>query len=227
MDSFALEKIKDEQSLLVRKVYAWMCTALLITAATAWVTAGSEAILSMIFSSKLSFFGLIIAQFAIVWFLSARLNTLTLNSASILFVLYSFITGLTLSAIFIAYTSSSIASTFLITAGTFAVMSIYGFTTKKDLTSYGNLFLMALVGLIIASVVNYFMQSEMLYWIISCAGVLIFVGLTAYDTQKIKSLIGQSYNEENQKLAILGALILYLDFVNLFLYLLRIFGRRK
>ncbi len=227
MDTFSLEKIKEDQSLLVRKVYAWMCTALLITAATAWVVSGSEAILSMIFSSKISFFGIIIAQFAIVWYLSSRIHSLSLNSASALFVLYSFITGLTLSVIFIAYTSASITSTFLITAGTFGVMSIYGFTTKKDLTSFGNLLIMGVVGLIIASLVNMFLESTMLYWIISCAGVLIFVGLTAYDTQKIKALMGQSYTEENQKLAILGSLILYLDFINMFLYMLRIFGNRK
>lgn len=227
MESFALEQIKENQSQLIRKVYAWMCTALLITAATAWVVAGNDDLVRTIFSTRFTFFGIIIAQFAIVWFLSARIQTLTLNSASLLFVLYSFITGLTLSVVFLAYTSASITSTFLITAGTFGAMSIYGFTTKRDLTSFGNLFFMALLGLIIASVVNYFMQSEMLYWIISFAGVLIFVGLTAYDTQKIKSLLNQPYTEENQKLAILGALILYLDFINLFLYLLRIFGRRK
>jgi len=126
-----------------------------------------------------------------------------------------------------AYTQSSIASTFLITAGTFAVMSIYGFTTKKDLTSWGNLLFMALVGLIIAMLVNFFLKSSMMDLIISCIGVLIFVGLTAYDTQKIKALLNQETTEENQKMALLGSLMLYLDFINLFLFMLRIFGGRK
>jgi len=135
--------------------------------------------------------------------------------------------GVTMSCIFLAYTQSSIASTFFITAGTFAVMSVYGFTTKKDLTSIGGLLIMALVGLIIASLVNYFLKSSMFDLIISCIGVLIFVGLTAYDTQKIKALMNQENTEENQKMAIIGSLMLYLDFINLFLFLLRIFGRRR
>jgi len=135
--------------------------------------------------------------------------------------------GVTMSCIFLAYTQSSIASTFFITAGTFAVMSVYGFTTKKDLTSIGGLLIMALVGLIIASLVNYFLKSSMFDLIISCIGVLIFVGLTAYDTQKIKALMNQENTEENQKMAIVGSLMLYLDFINLFLFLLRIFGRRR
>jgi len=175
----------------------------------------------------MSFFGIIIAQFAIVWFLSARIKTLSFTTATILFALYSVLMGVTMSCIFLAYTQSSIASTFFITAGTFAVMSIYGFTTKKDLTSWGNLLFMALVGLIIAMAVNFFMKSTMMDLVISCIGVLIFVGLTAYDTQKIKALMNQENTEENQKMAIIGSLMLYLDFINLFLFLLRIFGRRR
>jgi len=213
--------------LLIRKVYVWMCLALLITAGTAYRVSNSEEILRVIFSSKMSFFGIIIAQFAIVWFLSARIKTLTFTTATVLFALYSVLMGVTMSCIFLAYTQSSIASTFFITAGTFAVMSIYGFTTKRDLTSIGGLLIMALVGLIIASVVNYFLKSSMFDLIISCIGVLIFVGLTAYDTQKIKALMNQENTEENQKMAIIGSLMLYLDFINLFLFLLRIFGRRR
>lgn len=133
-----------------------------------------------------------------------------------------------MSVIFLAYTSASIASTFFVTAGTFGAMSLYGYFTKKDLTSIGNLCMMALLGLIIASVVNLFFDNELLYWITTYAGVLIFVGLTAYDTQKIKEMLhGQEVNEDTQKFAIIGALKLYLDFINLFLYLLRLFGKRR
>ena len=227
MDSYIAEKIEVSQTLLIRKVYVWMCAALLITAGTAYRVSNSEELLRLIFSSKVSFFGIIIAQFAIVWFLSARIRTLTFSTATILFALYSVLMGVTMSCIFLAYTQSSIASTFFITAGTFAVMSVYGFTTKKDLTSIGGLLIMALVGLIIASIVNYFLKSSIFDLIISCVGVLIFVGLTAYDTQKIKALMNQENTEENQKMAIIGSLMLYLDFINLFLFLLRIFGRRR
>jgi len=227
MDSYIAERVEVSQTLLIRKVYVWMCLALLITAGTAYRVSNSEEILRVIFSSKMSFFGIIIAQFAIVWFLSARIKTLTFTTATVLFALYSVLMGVTMSCIFLAYTQSSIASTFFITAGTFAVMSIYGFTTKRDLTSIGGLLIMALVGLIIASVVNYFLKSSMFDLIISCIGVLIFVGLTAYDTQKIKELMNQENTEENQKMAIIGSLMLYLDFINLFLFLLRIFGRRR
>jgi len=227
MDSYVSEQIEVSQTLLIRRVYVWMCAALFITAGTAYRVSNSEELLRIIFSSKMSFFGIIIAQFAIVWFLSARIKTLSFTTATILFALYSVLMGVTMSCIFLAYTQSSIASTFFITAGTFAVMSIYGFTTKKDLTSWGNLLFMALVGLIIAMAVNFFMKSSMMDLVISGIGVLIFVGLTAYDTQKIKALMNQENTEENQKMAIIGSLMLYLDFINLFLFLLRIFGRRR
>jgi len=226
MDSY-IEKIEVSQTLLIRKVYIWMCAALLITAGTAYRVSNSEEILKLIFSSQWSFFGLIIAQLAIVWFLSSRIKTLAFTTATILFALYSVLMGVTMSCIFLAYTQSSITSTFLITAGTFGVMSVYGFTTRKDLTSIGGLLMMALVGLIIAMAVNYFMKSSMMDLVISCIGVLIFVGLTAYDTQKIKALLNQDNTEENQKMALIGSLMLYLDFINLFLFLLRIFGRRR
>jgi hypothetical protein len=145
------------------------------------------------------------------------------------FVLYATLTGITFSAIFLMYTESSIASTFLVTAGTFAAMSFYGYTTKKDLTSWGSFLFMGLMGIIIASVVNMFLQSSAMYWVITYAGVLIFVGLTAYDTQKIKemNILGNEGTEEDTKEAIRGALSLYLDFINLFLMLLRIMGTRR
>ena len=155
---------------------------------------------------------------------------MSINTATALFIAYSILTGVTLASIFIVFTQESIASVFFISAGTFAAISLYGYTTKRDLSNWRTYLLMGLIGLIIASVVNWFMHSEMLYWIISYVGVLVFVGLTAYDTQKIKQMALVSYNQEgeiSQKIALLGALTLYLDFINLFIYLLRIFGRRK
>ena len=227
MTTTSLTQVQTAQINLMQKVYVWMCTALLITAATAYVVSGSTAILNLIFSSKVSFYVLLFAQLGLVWYLSASIQKLTLNTASILFVIYSFLTGVTLSSIFVVYTSASIASTFVVTAATFGAMSLYGYYTKRDLTSWGNLLFMALLGLIIASVVNLFLNNETIYWITTYAGVLIFVGLTAYDTQKIKALVNVENNEQTQKLAILGALSLYLDFINLFLYLLRFLGRKK
>ena len=161
--------------------------------------------------------------------ISAAINKLSLTTATLLFVLYSVINGATLSFIFAIYTMSSIASVFFITAGTFAVMAVIGYTTKKDLTSMGKILFMALIGIIIATIVNIFLKSTGLQMIVSYLGVLIFVGLTAYDSQKIKQmlLMAPDAGEGAQKIALLGALSLYLDFVNLFIYLLRIFGRRE
>ncbi|MCP9613002.1 Bax inhibitor-1/YccA family protein [Coprobacter tertius] len=215
------------QTTLIKNVYLWMTAALAITGITALAVNNSTAMQQLLFNGRASFLILIIAEFALVWYISARIDRLSFTTATGLFMLYSFLNGLTLSFIFLAYTASSIASTFFITAGTFGAMSLYGYFTKKDLTSWGNILIMALIGLIIASVVNIFMSSSMLYWITTFAGVIIFVGLTAYDTQKIKSLLGQEINETSQKMALIGALSLYLDFINLFLYLLRIFGSRR
>ena len=174
--------------------------------------------------------GMVIAQLAIVIGVSAAINRLSLTSATLLFILYSVINGAMFSSIFVIYTASSIASTFLVTAGTFAVMAVVGYTTKKDLTSIGRLAMMALVGIIIATLVNvFFLKSTGVELFITYAGVLIFVGLVAYDSQKIKIMLAQAPDagESAQKIALLGALSLYLDFINLFLYLLRIFGKRE
>ena len=218
---------KVTTSTLIRSVYMWMCTALLLTGATASLVAGSEALLQSVFSNSIFFWILLIAQFGLVWAISAKVNSFSLPVLSGLFMLYSVLTGMTFSVFFLVFTAESIASTFFITAGTFAVMSIYGYLTKSDLTKIGNLCLMALIGIIIASVVNIFLKSETMYWIVTYAGVLIFTGLIAYDTQKIKALATFENNEHTQKLAICGALSLYLDFINLFIMLLRIFGQRK
>ena len=214
---------------LMRKVYVWMTLALMITGATAYGVATSPGIQMALFSNQLLFWGLVIAEFALVIGISAAINRLSLTTATLMFVLYSVINGAMLSSIFLIYTMSSIASVFFITAGTFGVMALIGYTTKKDLTSMGRILFMALIGIIIATVVNIFLKSSGLQMIVCYLGVLIFVGLTAYDSQKIKNMLQMApdASEASQKLALLGALTLYLDFVNLFIYLLRIFGRRE
>jgi len=185
--------------------------------------------LELIFSSSFGFIGLILAELALVFWISSGIQRMSSNMAIGLFLLYSVLNGMTLSVLLIAYTGASVASTFFITAGMFGAMSVYGYTTKQDLSSWGNLLFMALIGLILASVVNIFLQSSGLYWLISYIGVLVFVGLTAYDTQKIKQLAAQVIveSEEGRKVAILGALTLYLDFINMFIFMLRILGNRR
>ena len=204
--------------ILMRKVYVWMTLALVITGVTAYGVATSPGLMMAIATNKLLFWGLIIAEFGLVVAISAAINKLSLTTATLLFVLYSVINGATLSFIFAIYTMSSIASVFFITAGTFAVMAVIGYTTKKDLTSMGKILFMALIGIIIATIVNIFLKSTGLQMIVSYLGVLIFVGLTAYDSQKIKQmlLMAPDAGEGAQKIALLGALSLYLDFVNLF-----------
>ena len=215
---------------LMRKVYVWMTLALVITGITAYGVASSPGVISALYSNQAIMWGLIIAEFALVIGISAAINRLSLATATMLFVLYSAINGVMLSSVFLIYTSSSIASVFFITAGTFAVMAFIGYTTKTDLTSMGKIIMMALIGLIIASLVNvFFVKSSGFDLILSYVGVLIFVGLTAYDSQKIKQMLLEAPDagEGAQKVALLGALSLYLDFINLFIYLLRILGKRE
>lgn len=214
---------------LMRKVFVWMALALVITGVTAYGVATTPSLLIAIVTNKALFWGLIIAELALVFAVSGALNRLSLATATLLFVLYSVVNGATLSVIFLAYSMPAIIQTFFITAGTFGVMALVGYTTKTDLTSLGKLLFMALIGLVIATVVNMFVGSTGFDYILSYVGVLIFVGLTAYDTQKIKQMCMQAPDagEHMQKLALLGALSLYLDFINLFLYLLRIFGNNK
>lgn len=214
---------------LMRKVYVWMTLALVISGLTAYGVATSPGLLTTLYSSQGLIIGMVIAEFAIVIALSAAINRISLPVATLMFVVYSVLTGALLSSVFVIYTMSSIATVFFITAGTFAAMAVVGYTTKKDLSSMGRILLMALLGLIIASVVNMFVKSSGLELIVSYVGVLIFVGLTAYDTQKIKQLLmdADEASETMQKVALLGALSLYLDFINLFLYLIRIFGAKR
>ena len=214
---------------LMRKVYTWMTLALVLTGLTAYGVATSPGIMMALYSNSALMWGLVIAEFALVIGISAAINRLSLATATLMFVAYSVINGAMLSSIFMIYTAASIASVFFITAATFAVMALIGYTTKTDLTSVGKLLFMALIGLVIATIVNMFIGSSTMTMICSYVGVLIFVGLTAYDSQKIKHMLLQAPDagESSQKLALLGALTLYLDFINLFIYLLRIFGDRR
>ena len=221
--------VSEAFPVLMRKVYIWMTLALAITGFTAYGVATSPGILQAIYTNHILFWGLIIAEFALVFGVSAAINRLSLTTATLMFILYSVINGALLSYIFLAYTASSVATVFFITAGTFGAMALIGYTTKADLSSMGKILFMALIGLIIATIVNVFVKSDGLTMILSYVGVLIFVGLTAYDTQKIKQMLLQApdASESGQKMALLGALTLYLDFINLFIYLLRIFGKRE
>ena len=217
-------------AVLMRKVYVWMALALVVSGLTAYYVAGSEQLLMAIFSNQITFWALAIAELGLVIGLTAAFNKLSFPAAAIMFLIYSILNGVPLSAIFVVYTMSSIATTFFVTAGTFGAMAFIGYTTKKDLTKIGGILLMALIGLIIASIVNIFLKNSMMDLVISAIGVLIFVGLTAYDAQKIKNMMyeyGSEVNDFTQKLAVLGALSLYLDFINLFLYLLRFLGKQR
>jgi FtsH-binding integral membrane protein len=214
---------------LMRKVYLWMTLALVITGFAAYYVASSETLMTALFTNQILFWGLVIGELVLVFALSAAINKLSLTTATLMFVLYSVVNGATLSFIFILYTTASITNVFFITAGTFAAMAVFGYFTKTDLTSWGKILMMALIGIIIATIVNIFTKSEGLAVILNYLGVLVFVGLTAYDSQKIKQMLMQAPDagEGAQKVALLGALSLYLDFINLFIYLLRILGSRR
>ena len=212
------------------QVYGWMPCGLLLTAFVAWFAVRTPEVMMFVFSSKITFFGLIIAQLAVVFVLSGMVHRLSAGVATTLFMLYSALTGLTLSSIFVVYTYSSIASTFVVTAGMFGAMSLFGYTTKRDLSGMGKMLFMALIGIILASLVNIWLKSTPLMWAVTYIGVVVFAGLTAYDTQKLKA-IGEQIDVRDasslRKYSILGALTLYLDFINLFLMLLRIMGNRR
>lgn len=231
MDQITISRERTEVRVneFVRSVYNWMCIGLAVTGFTAWYIADSPALINMISGGM--FWILIIATLGLVFVLSGMINRISAGAATGLFVLYSALMGAMLSSIFLVYKFESIASTFFICSGTFLACSIYGWTTKRDLTSIGGFLMMGLIGIIIASVVNIFMGSAMVYAVISYIGVIVFVGLTAYDTQKIKNMaLSQPDGLDGaviRKGAILGALSLYLDFINLFLMLLRIFGQSR
>ena len=224
-DSYKSTATSSVLSTVMRKVYVRMFLALVVTAFTALYVASSPALLTTILGSRAIFFGLIIAELAVVFILSGRIHKLSTATAALLFYLYAILNGVVFSSIFVVYELGSIAYTFFITAGVFGAMSVYGLVTKNDMTRFGSYCVMALFGLIIATVVNIFVASSTLDWIISFVGVALFIGLTAWDTQKIKNAAYEVEPSQMGKLATIGALSLYLDFINLFLYLLRFFGR--
>jgi hypothetical protein len=233
MDSITLQKtqVQVRVNSFVRSVYNWMAIGLGLTGIVAYSVANMPEVRNVIFGSGVVFFGLIIAQLVLVFMMSARIQRMQAGTATILFVLYSALNGATLSSIFLAYAQSSITSTFFVCSATFVACSIYGWTTRRDLTSMGGFLTMGLIGIVIASLVNLFIQSSAVSVIVSYIGVLVFVGLTAYDTQDIKNMALSQPGDIDagtvRKGAILGALKLYLDFINLFLMLLRIFGSSR
>ena len=223
------EQLEEAQREFLRRVFGWMAAGLMLTGITAMLTISTPEMLEFIFGGRFVYLGLILAQLGLVVWLSARVGAMSAVTATLVFLAYSLLTGVTLSAVFLIYTSSSLASTFFVAAGMFAVMFAYGSMTRRDLTGMGSFMAMGLIGIIIASVVNMFMHSEMIYWITTYIGILVFVGLTAYDAQQIRamSVVVLEGGEAEQKGAIIGALRLYLDFINLFLLLLRLLGRRR
>lgn len=212
---------------LMRKVYIWMTMALVITGLCAWGVATSPSMVNIVYGNRAAMWVLLLAELGLVFYTTARINRLSLSTATTLFIIYSALNGVTMSFIFMAFAISTIAKVFFITAATFGVTAVYGYVTKADLSKFGNILLMALFGLIIATVVNMFIKSGSLDLVLSYIGVILFVGLTAWDSQQIKRMLAMQggLDEGAQKVALLGALTLYLDFINLFLYLLRIFGR--
>ena len=217
-------------AVLMRNVYTWMACGLAMTALTSMIVGRNENWVYTLATSGM-YWGLLIAEVVLVIFLSARINKLSFATAGLMFAAYAILNGVTMSIIMLAYTAESIAQAFFVTAGTFGGMSLVGFFIKKDLSAMGRTLMMALIGLIIATIVNIFWQNSMMASILNYAGVIIFVALTAYDTQKIKVMLQQAQhaglNDQTNKLALMGSLTLYLDFINLFLYILRLFGNRK
>jgi uncharacterized protein len=223
------EQVEDLQRAFLIKVYGWMTAGLMVTGIVSLFTFSSPGLLELIFSSRWVYLGLLFGQLGLVIFLSARIERMSAATATTVFIAYSALTGLTLTVIFLAYTAESLATTFFVTAGTFGLMSAYGYFTRRDLTGFGGFLMMGLIGLVLASIVNIFFNNSTLYWITTYIGIFIFVGLTAYDTQKIRLMSAQGFSGEEgeQKGAIMGALRLYLDFINLFLLLLRLTGNNR
>ncbi len=215
---------------LIKNIYLWMTAGLALTGVVSlWMVSNPARVVSMLQSGM--FWALILGEFALVFFLSARIMSMSPQAATLSFAAYSILNGITLSGLFLVYTRASLTSTFFITSATFAGMSLYAATTKKDLSGYGHYLIMGLWGIIIASVVNIFMKSPGLYYLVSYAGVLVFCGLTAYDTQMIlrmsRTYSGSISGDDYIRFSVIGALKLYLDFINMFIFFLRIFGRRE
>ena len=214
-----LRPIEATQNNTMMAVYGWMAAGLGLTAFVSMTVASSPALFNMLYANRMLFFGLIIVELGLVFAVSGFATRMGTATAAPLFLLYSALNGVTISGIFMVYTGQSISSAFFTTAGTFAAMSVYGLVTKRDLTSLGSFCFMGLIGIVIASVVNIFLHSNMIHFMVSGIGLIVFIGLTAYDTQKLKGVTGGA--------AVAGALALYLDFINIFLMMLQLFGGRR
>jgi len=211
----------------LRSVYGWMCAGLGITAFVAYSLSGSPALMQALVGNSVLFIGLFVGQLALVFFLSARVDKLAPGTASLLFILYAALTGVTFSVLVLAYTGASIANTFVVTAGMFGALALYGSTTKRSLAGMGQFLFMGLIGLVLASIVGIFWHSEALQFLISVVGVIVFTGLTAWDAQRLRRMALALPEGQVGSYAIVGALTLYLDFINLFLFLLRFMGNRR
>ena len=222
-------RIQDDSQVFFQKVFGWMFLGLLVSAAASFLVVTNDSLILLIFGNRMVFYGLIIAELGMVFFLAFLIKRISSQVAIVLFLLYSLSTGLTLSVIFFVFDLSSIVIIFFVAAAMFGIMSVYGYFTKTDLTTIGQFLIMALIGLVISALINMFLKNSTFDYIISFAGVLIFTGLTAYDVQRIKKMSEEASDsdENTTKIAIIGALNLYLDFINLFLSLLELFGRRK
>ena len=214
--------VEVAQSGVMRGVYGWMGGGLALTAFVSLLTVSSPALLQAVLGNRMLLYALIFGELGLVIAISAAINKISASTAGMLFMIYAALNGVTMSTLFVVFTSSSIASTFVVTAGMFGAMSLFGYLTKSDLTSWGSFLFMGLIGVVIASLVNIFLQSPMIAWVMSICGVVVFTGLTAYDTQKIKQM-----GNRGTKGAILGALTLYLDFINMFIMMLRLLGDRR
>lgn len=219
--------VDERVSTFLRSVYGWMCAGLAITALVAFYVASSPALVLTIAQTPMLFWGLAIVQLGLVFFLSARVQSLAPSTASILFIVYSALTGVTLSLILLAYTGASVATTFVVSAGMFGALALYGTVTSRSLAGMGQFLFMGLIGVVLASVVGMFWQSDMLQFLISFVGVIVFTGLTAYDAQRLRNMAVSMPAGQTGSYAIVGALALYLDFINLFLMLLRFMGNRR
>ncbi|MCD6396976.1 MAG: Bax inhibitor-1/YccA family protein [Spirochaetaceae bacterium] len=215
---------------LIKNVYLWMTAGLALTGVVSFGLSSNQSLMIALVSNTFLFFGIIIAELALVMYLSARIQKMSTTAATMAFALYAFLNGVTMSVIFLAYTGATISLAFFTTAATFGAMSLYAMTTKRDLSGMGHYLMMGVFGIIIVSIINIFLKSPAVYYLISYVGVLVFMGLTAYDTQKILKMsaqAGSASEEQYIKFSIMGALKLYLDFINIFLFMLRIFGRRR
>jgi FtsH-binding integral membrane protein len=217
----------ERATAFLRGVYGWMCVGLGITAFVAYSLSGSPALTQALVGNSVLFIGLFVGQLVLVFFLSARVDKLAPGTASLLFILYAALTGVTLSVLVLAYTGASIANTFVVTAGMFGALALYGSTTKRSLAGMGQFLFMGLIGLVLASIVGIFWHSEALQFLISVVGVIVFTGLTAWDAQRLRRMALALPEGQGGSYAIVGALTLYLDFINLFLFLLRFMGNRR